>query len=371
MRGDVGHALLPGIDRCRQFLGKTFIELRVNTTPWVGRDEDGNEQGGTLDFGCVGEELIVISDLKFGRNIPVEAIRNYQQVLYALGFYHQVAKHITKATKFLIIIDQPRNSAGGGEWPVELAELEAIGEWIKVRAAETFDPAAPCTPSKDACTWCPAAKKMGACPEYEAWQISMLEQEIQDLDDFDAFGSALTVPDVSVMTPARITAIYMHRAMLSPIEVAHFQIASFLAEVDHRSDKKIIGHSIDFQKGGQNLTLFGQSALGHAGNALLNAVGVLDLEPDKVRIPLKRLADWAVKGQHAEFGIAEYERYPEGADFVVTEFIVNLRDVSAFKIEVLIMIYEERLLAAQMDVDGFIAREDQIAQAEGRDVVLW
>lgn len=211
---DMAAALLSGIDRCRQFLGKTFVELRVDTTPWVGHDEDGNPQGGTLDFGCIGEDLIVISDLKFGRNIPVEAIKNYQQVLYALGFYHQVAKHLTKATRFLIIIDQPRNAAGGGEWEVSLDELEAMGEWIKVRAAETFNPNAPCTPSKDACTWCPAAKKMGACPEYESWTLSLFEQDIQDLDDFDDFGSEMTLPDPAVMTPARVSAIYMHRAML-------------------------------------------------------------------------------------------------------------------------------------------------------------
>lgn len=211
---DMASALQPGIDQLRSFSGKLFVEKRVNITPWVGLDEDGNEQFGTLDAGIVCEEVIVISDLKYGRHIAVGAIRNFQQVLYALGFYEQFARHATKATKFLIIIDQPRNSAGGGEWEVELEELRAIGEWIKERARLTFDPNAPCTPSKEGCEWCPASKRFGACGEYETWVLDQLQTELDDLDDFEEFGAELPLPKVESLSPSRLSAIFQNRSLL-------------------------------------------------------------------------------------------------------------------------------------------------------------
>lgn len=211
---DMASALQPGIDRIRQFDGQLFVEKRVSTTPWVGLDEAGNEQGGTLDCGVVSDDLIVVSDLKYGLNIPVTAIRNYQQVLYALGFYEQIARHLTKATKFLIIIDQPRNNAGGGEWEVTLQELREIGEWIKERAALTFDPNAPCTPSSDACAWCPASRLIGACPEHESWTLDMLETELDDLDDFTDIGKPISPPKPDGLTPKRLGVIFQHRSIL-------------------------------------------------------------------------------------------------------------------------------------------------------------
>ncbi|AWI58525.1 hypothetical protein AB395_00002880 [Sinorhizobium fredii CCBAU 45436] len=95
-----------------------------------------------------------------------------------------------------------------------------------------------------------------------------------------------------------------------------------------------------------------------------------DLKSDKVCIPLEGLADWAIKGQLTEFRIAEYERDPECADFVAAEVMVNLRDVSAFKVEVLTLVNDKYLLAAKVDVDGFITRQHQVTEAKGRDVIL-
>ncbi|QXV73619.1 CRISPR/Cas system-associated protein [Rhizobium phage RHph_X2_30] len=207
---DMAAALQPGIDRVREFEGIMFIEFRVDITPWTGLDESGNPQGGTLDCGIVGEDEICINDLKFGKGIPVEAVGNTQIRLYALGFYEQVAKFLTKATKFRLMIDQPRHGRGGGEWVQTLEELQAFGEYVKERAALTFDPNAPCTPSKDACQWCAAAKVDGACPEYEAWNLEFCDIEFENLDDYDEFGIEIETPDVEGLTVARKRAIYDH-----------------------------------------------------------------------------------------------------------------------------------------------------------------
>ena len=44
-------------------------------------------------------------------------------MLYALGFWWNVARHVSKATQFLIRIDQPRCAGGGGEWRISLEDL--------------------------------------------------------------------------------------------------------------------------------------------------------------------------------------------------------------------------------------------------------
>ncbi len=221
---DMADALQPGIDRVREFQGEMVIEYRVDTTPWVGLDEEGNRQGGTLDCGIIGDEEIVINDLKFGRGIPVEAVGNTQIRLYALGFYEQIAKHKTEAKKFRFVIDQPRNAKGGGEWTQTLDELQAFGEYVKERAAMTFDPNAPCTPNVDSCLWCPAAKVDGACPEYEAWNLEFCDIEFENLDDYVEFGVEVETPEVEGLTTARKKAIYDHlpaiRKFLTRVEAS-------------------------------------------------------------------------------------------------------------------------------------------------------
>ncbi|AEG53181.1 DUF2800 domain-containing protein [Sinorhizobium meliloti] len=211
---DMAAALQPGIDRLREFDGVMFVEFRVDITPWTGPDEHGNPQGGTLDCGIVGDDEICVGDLKFGKGIPVEAVGNTQIRLYGLGFYEQVAKYLTKAKRFRFIIDQPRNGRGGGEWVQTLEELQAFGEYVKERAALTFDPNAPCTPSKEACLWCSAAKVDGACPEFEAWNLEFCDIEFENLDDYDEYGIDIETPDVEGLTVARKRAIYDHLGVI-------------------------------------------------------------------------------------------------------------------------------------------------------------
>lgn len=221
---DMAEALQPGIDRIREFEGPFYGERRVNITPWVGEDENGNDQFGTLDRGIAGKDEIVIGDLKYGRGVPVEAVGNPQIRLYALGFYFELARHITAATRFRFIIDQPRNAKGGGEWTQTLDELLEFGEFVKERAKMTFDPNAKCTPSKDACLWCEAAKIDGACPEYEAWNLEFCDIEFENLDDYVEFGIDVETPDPEGLTTARKKAIYDHlpaiRKFLTRVEAS-------------------------------------------------------------------------------------------------------------------------------------------------------
>jgi Protein of unknown function (DUF2800) len=203
-------ALQPGLDRIAEFPGKRFSERRVDTTPWVGMDEDGNPQRGTLDRAVVGSDEIVIGDLKFGRGIPVQCVGNEQIRIYALAFWQEIAQHLTDATSFRFIIDQPRNAQGGGEWVQTLDELLAFGEHVRERALLTFDEDAPCIPSKDACLWCPAAKIDGACVSYEKWNLEFCDIDFEDLDSSDD----IAMPEIDGLTVSRKKTLYEHLGVI-------------------------------------------------------------------------------------------------------------------------------------------------------------
>ncbi|PAL23595.1 DUF2800 domain-containing protein [Sphingopyxis sp. GW247-27LB] len=127
-----------GIDEVRIFEGEFFGEYRVDISKWLGPD-----QFGTLDAAIVSDDLIVINDHKWGRYIPVSAVQNKQMMLYALGFWWNVARNVSSAKDFLIIIDQPRCYGGGGRWHVTLDELLAFGETIGALAEAALTPGAP------------------------------------------------------------------------------------------------------------------------------------------------------------------------------------------------------------------------------------
>lgn len=243
---DMADALQPGIDRIREFPGKMIIEERVDITHITGLNDDGEPQKGTLDCAVIpgpdeGDEAL-LSDLKYGKGIPVDAIGNTQQIIYGNGLWQIIKGTHPHIKRLRIIIDQPRNSRGGGEWVISIDELLELGEEIKERAKLTFDPNAPCTPSKDGCLWCKASKVEGACPEYEAWALEFSGIEFENLDDYDEFGVEIEMPDVEGLTTARKKAIYDHlgiaRAFLTRVEAA--VAAEIRAGEGEKYGKKIV-----------------------------------------------------------------------------------------------------------------------------------
>lgn len=200
---DMADALAPGIEWIRAQEGQFFGERRVNLSSWLGPD-----QFGTLDRGIVRSDLIIISDLKFGRGIPVSPVRNKQLMLYALGFWDNVARHISDAREFLIHIDQPRCGGGGGEWRVSLDELLAFGDEARQAAEATRAPDAPRKASKDACLWCRRKNAPGGCPTYEAFNLDLIGQKFGDLDSDEP----LRLPPA--LTPERRSYVLQHAKMI-------------------------------------------------------------------------------------------------------------------------------------------------------------
>lgn len=187
----------PGIDECREYEGQMFVEKWVDTTAIVGLDTKGNRQGSTLDLGIAGQKLIVISDLKYGMGVPVQAFDNDQQVIYAWSFWDQIARHITDADQFLIIIDQPRNPGGGGRWRLSLAELQERVEKLRIAAEKTRDPNAPLVPGEKQCLWCPIANmpgRIGGCAAHHDWIAETIDAKFDRIESLNEVGMDWTPP---------------------------------------------------------------------------------------------------------------------------------------------------------------------------------
>ena len=193
--------LQPGIDRLREAPGELYVEQRVNLDAWVAGEF------GTVDGLVIADDLIIVDDLKFGRGVAVDAIRNGQLMIYALGAWENLARHRTKATDFLLRIDQPRVPGCGSEWRTTLDELLRFAEDEYVPAARaTLDPDAPLNPSIDACQFCKVAANF-ACPALHRFMADLLGA------DFDDWRN-LTLPNIDNLSPEQRSHIVRHSGMI-------------------------------------------------------------------------------------------------------------------------------------------------------------
>lgn len=164
--------LQPVIDDILDTPGEHFYENRVSLDLWL------PGQFGTLDVGILQPDRnrIIIRDLKYGRGLPVRAEDNAQLKIYAAGFWRYYAKAKWpkgKKPDFLIIIDQPRNEGGGGEWLISYDDLMDWMEDVAEAGARTYDENAPRTPGAKQCGYCKAAQH-GHCRAYDKWNLKQI-----------------------------------------------------------------------------------------------------------------------------------------------------------------------------------------------------
>lgn len=200
------HYLQPGIERIREAKGFTWVfEFRTEMDPWI----PGGF--GTLDAGGISADLIVIDDLKFGRGVIVDAERNKQLMIYALGFWMNYARHRTKATRFLLRIDQPRVPGKGSEWYVELDELLAFAVELEAAVKRTLDPKAPLNAGPKQCQFCRASRNL-RCATMDQYVLELLGLSFDDLDNLQ---EKLNLIATDGMTADRRARIVQHAAMIS------------------------------------------------------------------------------------------------------------------------------------------------------------
>lgn len=201
------HYLQPGIDRIREAKGFQWVfEFRTQMDPWI----PGGF--GTLDAGGISKDLIILDDLKFGRGLVVGAERNKQLMIYALGFWMNYARTRTKATRFLLRIDQPRVEDRGDEWYVELDELLEFAEELEAAVKRTLDPKAPLNPGPEQCRFCRAARNL-RCEALDTFVLDLFGLKPEDLDKLLSEKPELIATDT--MTPERRSYILQNAGLFS------------------------------------------------------------------------------------------------------------------------------------------------------------
>ena len=171
--------LQPIIDEILDTPGQHFYENRVKLDRWM------PDQFGTLDVGILQIKAgwIIIRDLKYGSGLPVQAKNNYQLMIYAAGFWWYYAKALwpkdAPPPRFKIIIDQPRNDAGGGEFEISLDDLMMFMREVEEAAEATYEKNAPRTAGDKQCGYCRSAMN-GHCREYDEWNVAKWGAKLRD-----------------------------------------------------------------------------------------------------------------------------------------------------------------------------------------------
>lgn len=214
---DWARFLQPGIDLLRELPGELYIEYRVDLGAWMPGDF------GTLDAGVITgpsvDDEIVINDLKFGRGVIVSAVHNKQLMLYAAGFWENVARLKTKATRFRLMIDQPRGIRADAEteWVTDLATILKFAEEAAIAVRATEDPDAPLRVSPKGCQFCKGLSN-AACPEIHSF--------CADLVGLDPDSTSLTeepeLADIDQLSPERRSFVVEHAAIFKKwLEAVH------------------------------------------------------------------------------------------------------------------------------------------------------
>ena len=147
------------------------IEKRVDYGEWV------PEGFGTADAISLKDDVLYVTDLKYGRGVPVSAFENTQGMLYALGAYSMVS-YMSDINKVVISIVQPRLDSIS-VWETDVERLLAFGEYASQRAELTTKDDAPRNPSEKACQFCRAKHE---CPALMKLTHDSLLGEFDDLE---------------------------------------------------------------------------------------------------------------------------------------------------------------------------------------------
>lgn len=205
---EMARHLQPGIDWVREHTAAPDVEIRVDLSPWLPKQFGTCDTGWIetlplkpLSFGPKPQQL-VISDLKYGQGEPVDAVKNMQLRLYALGYWH--FKGRPRIDSVLMNIDQPR--AGGMKfWEISIDHLIAFGDEMREVFARIAAGKTEFKPGTKACRWCPVKELPEGCAARNSWLLAMIVDEFEDLE-----GEEPRLHDPEAITPARRWHIVKH-----------------------------------------------------------------------------------------------------------------------------------------------------------------
>jgi len=135
------------LDTVRAVKGKLYVEVKLDVSPWI---EDGF---GTADAVVITDDGVVhIFDLKYGKGVKVNAEKNSQAMIYALGVFFKFDL-IYDIKEYVLTIVQPRMDHID-TYIVSNADLDEFGKDVSFAAQQALEEDAPRVPSETACRWC-------------------------------------------------------------------------------------------------------------------------------------------------------------------------------------------------------------------------
>ena len=159
------------IEKINEAQGVALVEERLDFSRWV------KNGFGTGDMVIIGDGVLEIVDLKYGKGVPVSAEGNTQMQLYALGAIEQYG-YIYDFTHVRMSIFQPRNG-GLSTQLMSVDELLAWGKSIKPIAELAYEGKGEFK-AGDHCRFCRAAAQCKALADYNL-EIAKLEFRDADL----------------------------------------------------------------------------------------------------------------------------------------------------------------------------------------------
>jgi hypothetical protein len=155
------------IDRIHEYRqdAELLVEQRVDFSEFVGVPDSR----GTADAIVLAGSVLQVHDLKFGRGVRVDAERNEQLMLYALGALSQLDL-LGEIERVVMVIHQPRLDHVS-EWECSADELRVFAAGAAARAKEVvmYLDNAPAisalNPGEKQCRWCRAK---ATCPALAA-----------------------------------------------------------------------------------------------------------------------------------------------------------------------------------------------------------
>ena len=159
------------IEKINEAHGTALVEERLDFSRWV------KNGFGTGDMVIIGDGVLEIVDLKYGKGVPVSAEGNTQMQLYALGAIEQYG-YIYDFDHVRMSIFQPRNG-GLSTQLMSVSELLAWGESIKPIAELAYEGKGEFK-AGDHCRFCRAAAQCKALADYNL-EIAKLEFRDADL----------------------------------------------------------------------------------------------------------------------------------------------------------------------------------------------
>ena len=191
------------IEKINEAQGIALVEERLDFSRWV------KNGFGTGDMVIIGDGVLEIVDLKYGKGVPVSAEGNTQMQLYALGAIEQYG-YIYDFDHVRMSIFQPRNG-GLSTQLMSVAELLAWGESIKPIAELAYEGKGDFK-AGDHCRFCRAAAQCKALADYNL-EIAKLEFRDADLLTDDEVSSVLERVDGLVRYAEKIKTFALEEAL--------------------------------------------------------------------------------------------------------------------------------------------------------------